>query len=228
MKRQYRKSNIKARKDSSDAGHLDETITQLTSSTHTALQRYWKIIAMGFGMACLIIVCIQVLDAMASTKEESLHARLYRLTLAKDARDTSALPDLKGLARLTREVQGTPAEKIVLMQTVAFLLQRANSFADEARRQADFPADPESVSEPESNPNPQESYDQIVTVTREMTTEAQKTLRDDREFDKWANDVLNKIDKDTNKNWLPPKPKYQLQPPDTLSESSGGDNESPQ
>lgn len=220
-----------------NVGHLEETLTEITSTTAKGLKRLQKPLL----AVLLLIVCVGLLysamRAFESGRVEDSNVRFYRVFSGPVARGEE--PDLKAVEQLLLDVEGLEGETYMASQVGSYLLTQADGIEERKREEEREKkvAEEKKEAKPSAEVLPpvpetgkatdaEKKMESVCGMTPQEAREralllAQKTAERyprDRHVQSWASEVKEKVDGATKSGWLPAPWKYRLPPPPPVTQ----------
>lgn len=189
-----------------DIGHLDETLTEITSTTAATLKKYRYPILGAIGVVSLIAVGIAVGVGIHERGLTSENEALWSLLQSPAAE--SAGPSLGAIDGLLEDARGTLAERYIVKSVGEYLLFRAVADPEDATATAGVPKE--------------QAYQRALA----LASEARTRFPDDADIQKWAGSMQAKLEGEHDTAWMPPSPEYRLPAPTAPAGSQDSPSES--
>ncbi len=183
-----------------DVGHLDETLTEITSTTAATLRKYRYHIVGAIAVLILLAIGIAVVVGIQESSLTGENEELWSLLESPAAQ--SAGPSLEAIEGLLADAQGTTVERYVIKSVGEYLLLRAVADPDDTK------------TAPAGVPK-----DQAYQKALALASEARTRFPDDADVGKWAEGLQSKLEGERDTSWMPPSPKYRLPAPKVPSGS---------
>ena len=183
-----------------EVGHLDETLTEVTSTTAATLKKYRYHIVVAVAVVSLVVVGLAGVVAIQESNLTSENERLWNLLQSPAAQKAGV--SLEALEELLADARESTVERYVVKSVGEYLLRRAVEDPDDATST--------------TNGVPKE---QAYTRALALTNEAKTRFPDDADIQSWAGGVLSKLEGEHDTSWMPPSPRYTLPAPGVQSET---------
>lgn len=203
-----------------EVSHLENTITDITSSTAHTLERWWKpfVLVVVAGLVGFLIYTL--IQNASESKKEQLSERIYRLFQTAAAEEDTYKVDPAARDSLLSDVSGTTLAPFAYRTAVTYYLERAERMRQKAKNESEKETPPATGSTPPP-PTPPVSYaavaEEALAEAGRLVTEAKTKLPGDEEIQSWATKVVARIEGEKKKDWLPGKWKFALPPPKPVS-----------
>lgn len=180
-----------------EVGHLDETLTEVTSTTAATLKKYRYHIGVAVAVVSLVVVGVAGVVAIQESKLTSESERLWNLLQSPAAQKAGV--SLEALEGLLADVRESTVERYVVKSIGEYLVRRAVEDSDDA-----------------TNGVPKE---QAYTRALALTDDAETRFPDDADIKRWARGVQSKLKGEHDTSWMPPSAQYTLPAPGVQSET---------
>jgi hypothetical protein len=202
-----------------EVSHLDQTLTALTKSAATGIQKWWKLLALAFGAILIAVVATLIVIEVRESRRVSLNERAYELFDGAAARKDGYTPESAQVDALLADARGDSLEPVLLKAAVDFYLSKADRLEAEessAKGGASPPlgsATPSAATTPSASGG-QTSIEDARAQALRLAEEGLKRFPNDADVAAWAGRVKSKIEGDRSKAWLPPKWKFSPKVPE--------------
>jgi hypothetical protein len=174
-----------------DVGHLNETLTDLTTRTATRFKKWWKPLALVLVIAIAAQGAYLFLQHLAEREKARSNQEVYEIFESAAARQEGYLPDAARLEALLKEVKGKEEEKLIVAKAVAFYLEKAQETKEDGPRA--------------------ERLERARSLAREIA----ERYPADGDLKSWAATVADRVEGDKQKAWLKDKRTYRPPVPGT-------------
>lgn len=188
-----------------EVGHLEEALTDVTSTTAAAFKKYRYHIVAAVAVLTILIVGFSVVGALQEHNLARENEKVWTLLLSPAAQKEG--PSLQALEGLLEDARGSEIEQYVVKTVGEHLARRAAEEATDAT--------PAAGGVPK-----EEAYQRVLELARDVKTR----FRDDADLQKWAEGVQKKLEGEHDTSWLPASPKYALPLPAPRAPSGKSDS----
>lgn len=171
-----------------EVGHLDETLTEVTTTTAATLKKYRYHMVATVALVSLIIVGIAGAVALQEGGVVSKNRELWNLLQSPAAQ--KAGPSLEAIDQLLTDARDSTAERYIIKSVGDYLLSRAIADSDETTSGV--------------------SKEQARTRALALASDAAARYLDDEDLQSWADSLEKKLEGEWDTSWIPPNPRYAL------------------
>lgn len=179
---------------------LDETLTEVTSTTAATLKKYRYHVVAAAAVVALLVCGIASISWFRESALTSENQALWNLVLSPAAQEDS--PGLDALEGLLADARGSAAERYIMKSVGEYLARRA-------------------VEEPDDSSAETISREDAQKRALELAGEVRTRFPDDADLQTWADGVEKRLEGERDTSWLPSSPRYELPAPPVQSTSQG-------
>lgn len=187
-------------RQSAEATQLDETLTEVTTTTVATLKKYRYHIVGGVIVLALIMGGFAGYVAFHESGLNAKNEALWTLLLSPSAQERDLGVSLETLDALLTDARGTTVERYVVKSVGEYLTAKA----------VEKEAENETSRSATSGIGKEDALKKAMT----LAGEARDKFPDDRDMRTWAAGVQKRLEGEQDKSWLPPSPKYKLPVPE--------------
>lgn len=195
---------------SEPVAHLDEKLTEITTSAAETLKKWRTPLLAVFAAVVIGIIAYSIYGALAESRASGINETLYALFESSAATEEGYSPPESEVQALLDASRGTAEERIVAKKVATFFMKQADALEPKAEPSASIGpgASEPGAAKPEAPAKSPEVAARQAALWDKALALAEATLKDypdDWDVQYWASALKTRIEASKVTSWMPAK-----------------------